>query len=439
MAIRRTISALLYIPLLLVAGCSDGNEDGRTVIRYARWGGPEELGAEKKLVAEFERLNPDIKVKTEFASWPDYWGKLQSQMASGTAPDVFMLTGAFAHEYQIRNQMEDLTEYVANDPTVNFDDYYQVSVDTYNFRGGFWALPRDCNTGAMLYNKTIFDRYGVEYPKDGWTWEDFLQKARALTVDDDNDGRFDSYGYLSIYGSMEINYGPWIWQNGGEIINEDRTKCLINSPESIEAIQFLYDLVAVENVSPDSSQSMALGGLLFITGRYAMVQGGSWMINTYSEIDTFEWDIAPMPRGKAGSVACVNGLGVSIYSKSEKKDAAWRFAKFFGSREYQEALAKSGTSIPVLRSVAESEIYLDGHPEGKKYYLQQLENAHPMDFVPGFPKIDNAIRNQLELVWLGQKDVPTALDDATEEVDEILKDSQVKIRENLRQRGLEKE
>jgi multiple sugar transport system substrate-binding protein len=417
--------------------CGGEDYEGKTVIRYARWGNPEELGSEKRLVQQFEAENPDIKVKTEFSSWGDYWSKLQSNLASGTAPDVFMLTGAFAHEYQVRGQLENLDPWAENDPDVSFDDYYQVSVQTYRFRGGFWAIPRDCNTGAIVYNKTLFDRYKVPYPKDDWKWDDLREKARQLTVDENDDGRLESYGFLATYGSMEVQYGPFIWQNGGDVLNEDRTVCLLDQPAAVEAMEFLHGMVK-DKVSPNASQAAAVGGNLFLTGRLAMQQAGSWTMATNSEIDHFEWDIAPMPAGPAGSIACVNGLGAAVYAKSKNKEAAWRFAKFFGSRAYQEALAKSGTSIPVLRSVAQSEVYLDGKPPGKKYFLQQLENAHPLDFLPGFPKVDNAIRDELELVWLGRKEVREALADATKKVNVILEDCHKTIRDaEARQKAAE--
>jgi multiple sugar transport system substrate-binding protein len=150
-----------------------------------------------------------------------------------------------------------------------------------------------------------------------------------------------------------------------------------------------------------------------------MSSEGSWMVRLFSEIENFEWGIAPLPQGKR-QVAPVNGLGNAVYAKAKNKDAAWRLVKFLSSETYQKQLAKSGTSIPALKSVAYSPAYLDDNPPNKKIFLKQIENGRTLPFTPGFARWEDAIRKQLELVWLGQKDVATAMAEATTQVEEII-------------------
>src|SRR5690606_3639579 len=157
---------------------------------------------------------------------------------------------------------------------------------------------------------------------------------------------------------------------------------------------------------------------MFLTGKLAMSSEGSWMLRAFSRIDHFEWSIAPTPRGKL-DVSNVNGLGNAMYANSKNKEAAWKLLNFLSSRAYQEALATSGTSIPALREVAESPIYLDGKPPEKQIFLNQLERGRVLDFTPGFSKWDDAVRRQLELVWLGRKEVADALREATIQVNAI--------------------
>lgn len=425
---RALVALLAASAILLLASCGsdsggDASSSSVTTIRYARWGIPEEIQAERELVREFEAANPDIRVKIEFGSWGEYWNKLQAQMAAGTAPDVFLLNGGYLHEYASRGQLEDLQQRFAGDADLSEDDYFPVVMASQRFNGGLWALPRDCNTVAIFYNKSLFAKHGVEPPTADWTWDEFLAKARALTVDENKDGRMESYGFLASFESMEGHYVSWIWQNGGRVMSEDHQRAMIGEPAAVEALEFYSGLVTKEKVSPDAAQASTFGSNMFLTGKLAMASEGSWMLRTFSQIDGFEWGIAPLPRGRE-VVAPVNGLGNAVYARSRNKDAAWRLVKFLASRQYQERLAQSGTSIPALREVANSPLYLDGKPAGKDIFLAQIEHGRPLDFIPGFARVEDAVRSQLELVWLGRADVPTAMREAARRIDAILAEEQ---------------
>ncbi len=418
---RHHLLLILLLPALAAFIACGGSKDepGKTTIRYARWGLPEEMEAEKELLKKFEAANPGIKVVVEATSWGEYWNKLQAQMAANQAPDVFLMNGSYAHDYVSRGQLENLQPLVAGDTSIKLGDYFESPIKVFQFSDGLWGMPRDCNTVGIYYNKTLFDKYGVPYPQPGWTWDDFLDKARKLTVDENKDGRVESYGFLASFDSMEVHWVSWVWQNNGEVVDPTGKTCLINSPEAIGAMEFYSGLVSKEKVSPDTAAASTFGSNMFLTGRLAMSSEGSWMLRAFADIDHFQWDVAPLPKGKR-DVAVVNGLGIAIYAKSKQKEAAWKLVKFLSSKEYQEPLATSGTSIPALKSIAYSPTYLDGKPAGKKYFLQQIETGRAQDFGPGFARWDDAIRSELELVWLGRKDVKTALNDAKKKVDDIL-------------------
>ncbi len=425
-----TALALAVGVVLSLSGCSDRSSEesprgiSRTTIRYSRWGLPEEIEAERQLIRSFEEKHPDIHVVLEFSSWGEYWNKLQAQMAAGTAPDVFLLNGGYSNDYAARGQLENLKPWVDRDTSLSLEQYFPQTVAIFQEGQALWALPRDCNTVAIYYNKTIFQKRGVPFPKPDWDWQDFLEKAKACTLDENNDGRPDIFGFNAGYDSMEVHWGYWVWQNNGEILNKSKTKCMLGEPNAVEALRFYSDLVVKHKVAPDVAQSSTFGSNMFLTGRVAMSPEGSWMIKAFKEAKSFEWAIAPLPKGKR-KAAPVNGLGNAMYAKSKNKQAAWEFLKFLASREYQELLAKSGTSIPALREVAESAIYLDGTVEGKQFFLEQLTYAQPLDFTRNFAKIEEAIRGELEAVWLGRKAVEAAAKDAAQAVDKILAENAV--------------
>lgn len=417
------LGLLICSTIFLCLSCSSETareKDGVTEIRYMRWGTPDELDAEKKLIAIFEKANPDIKVKLEVAAWGDYWRKLQATLSGHSAPDVFLMGGQYLFDFVEKGVLEDLTEKVKSE---NFDlsEYFSVPVNLFRYKNGLWGLPRDCNTVVIYYNKDIFKEAGVPFPADGWTWDDFKDAALKLAKDTDGDGRNDIWSYIVFHDSMETRWGSFIWQNGGHVLNEDKTKCLLDQPEAIEAIQFQADLIHKYKVAPDIPTLAAFGSNMFMTGKLAMESAGSWGLKSYRKIEKFDWDIAPMPKGKI-KAAPVNGLANVIYSESKKKDAAWRLVKFLSGKTCQEALARSGTSIPALKSVALSDTFLKAHekPEHIKVVLDQLEYGHTIDFTPLFARWDELVMREMELVFRGEKSVEDACRDAARQTNAIL-------------------
>ncbi|MEQ8821139.1 MAG: sugar ABC transporter substrate-binding protein [Sumerlaeia bacterium] len=411
-------TALAGLALLSACGGGSGAPE-KTLVRYGRWGLPSEIAAEKELISLFEAQNPDIEIKVEYASWAEYNRKIQAQMAARSAPDVFLLGGTQFHDYLALGQIEDLTERFANDPSIDLGAYYQAPIEVFTVDGRRYGMPRDCNTVALYFNKNLFDEAGIAHPTSEWTWPDLLEAAKALTRDHDGDGRTDQFGFLASFESMEVHWGSFVWQNGGRILSEDRTECLLDTAAAREALEFYTSLVTEHEVSPDASQAAAFGSQMFLTGRVAMTTDGSWMVNNYDEIDAFEWSVVPLPAGKR-EAAPVNGLCHVMSSTSPDKEAAWRFIRFMGSEAYQKKLAELRASIPALKSVAESPEYLADRPAVKEAFLAQFEYAQPLPFTPGFPRWEAAIRSQLELVWLGRKEATEACRDAAAEVEAIL-------------------
>jgi multiple sugar transport system substrate-binding protein len=430
MSFRKRLISLSLLGLLICSAiflflsCSSDSsqrKDGVTEIRYMRWGTPDELEAEQKLLKIFEEANPDISVKLEVSAWGDYWRKLQATLSGHTAPDVFLMGGQYLFDFVEKGVLEDLNGRVEAE---NFDltEYFSVPVNLFRYKDGLWGLPRDCNTVVIYYNKNLFKEAGVPFPADGWTWDDFMEAALKLSKDTNGDGRNDIWSYIVFHDSMETRWGSFIWQNEGHVLNADRTKCLIDQPEAIEAIQFQADLIHKFKVAPDIPTLAAFGSNMFMTGKLAMESAGSWGLRSYRKIEKFEWDIVLLSKGKI-QAAPVNGLANVVYSESKQKEAAWRLVKFLSGKTCQEALARSGTSIPALKSVAYSDTFLKSHekPEHIKVVLDQLDYGHTIDFTPLFARWDELIMREMELVFRGEKSVKDACRDAARQTNAILK------------------
>ncbi len=406
------------VTVALMLACAGGEDYD---IRYMRWGTPEELAAAQELIDLFESEHEGVKVKLEVASWADYWTKLLGGLAANSAPDVFLMDGAWVFQFVMDGVLTDLTPYVAASG-LDLSQFYQNPIDIFRREGGLWGLPRDCNTVAMYYNRALFEEGGVALPTNDWTWDDFLAAAQALTRDLDGDGRTDQWGYLTFYNSQETRFGSWVWGAGGEFLSPDGRRATVNTPEVARGISFLTDLIHTHRVAPDLEGDAAQDINLFLTGRLAMITEGSWRLRYFRQIQEFEWDVAPMPRGPARQVTSVNGLANVVWSGSRNPDLAWELVQFLTSRPCQEALARGGTSIPALREVAESEVFLDPTlpPANIGIFLDAIADGHSLNFTPRYHEWDEALQRELETAFRGDITAEEALAAAQENVQELL-------------------
>lgn len=124
-----------------------------------------------------------VKVSIEVVDWDNYWTLLEAGASGGVMPDVFWMHSNTAQMYMENDILLDLTSYIAEDDAISQENYYEGVWNLYSSNGKQYALPKDHDTIALLYNKAIFDQYGVAYPDDDWTWEDMhLKITRTLEM-----------------------------------------------------------------------------------------------------------------------------------------------------------------------------------------------------------------------------------------------------------------
>jgi len=158
-----------------------------TTIRFNVNHGIEDEPLFLKVVANFEKANPDVKVEFQnTASGDDYYQKLTVMAAGGTLPDVFYMRGGSGDmRYYKKNVAYNLDELVERDKEeIDFSDFLESQLPELRYGGHYRALPYDYSTLGIYYNKSLFDEAGVAYPTGDWTWEDVLEIAKKLSKDD---------------------------------------------------------------------------------------------------------------------------------------------------------------------------------------------------------------------------------------------------------------
>jgi multiple sugar transport system substrate-binding protein len=425
-------AALLGLPLL--AACAPGRpapaaeEAPRpsaqpVTLRYLGRGNQVILDIQRRIADDFERANPRIKV--EMASADDYLQKLLTELASGATSDVaFTAMGSF-RVLAKQGGLRELDPFLARD--FKKGDYYDYAIDSGKYRDRYYAFPYDGGTYALAYNKDRFDKAQVPYPDDTWTWDGYIEVAARLTVDAAgrraaeggfNPGQIVQYGSASLRG----DYWYWVWANGGDILTADKTKSTLDSPVALDTIQWIADLHAKRVLMPTPAYPDPTPSG-FETGRVALQPHGRWSVATYRKVGEFAWDVAPMPKGKAGRIGYGWFSGMSIIQATKVAAEAWEFCKFCGTDPGQTVLAEVGQTVPPMPRLANSELFLkSAPPASNKAYLEAIANVrlHPTAYIIESTEYNAILNPVLDAVWRGEQAARSAIPPVVPQLNEVL-------------------
>lgn len=321
-------------------------------ITYGYWDAAQTDAIESQIKA-FNVEYPDITVEPQIVPWADYWTQLQTAVAGGKTFDVFWINTASLPVYASVNALLPITSIVG----ANGIDTAKLPaslVESYAWQGVQYGLPRDFDTIALFYNKDIFDKAGVAYPDDTWTWETYRSVAEQLT---DKDNGIWGAGLQT---SWQENYYNFIWQNEGRLLNDDMTKSLVGEAPSAEAIAYLTEFFTSE-LTPSIAiqQSNPVADTLFPAGQVAMLTGGSFRAGTYAKADA-KIDVAPLPQGKKRASA-IHGLANVIWASTGQPGAALEWVRFLAGEEGEQLLGASGATIPAYEGLQQA--WLDASPD----------------------------------------------------------------------------
>ena len=399
--------------LILSAGCTHIHESKvktAKIIKFSSWGSESEVKVIKPLIREFEKQNPEIKV--DFIHIPkNYFQKMHLMVASNLTPDVVFINNLSGPLYAGNNVFLDLSGYLKNDDTLSKKDFFPQALEAFTYKGKFYAIPRDISNLVIYYNKDLFDKYHVAYPKKNWTFEEFLLTSRKLTKDLNADGKIDQFGVS--FEEAPLFWLPFLWSNGGGIINKNLDSIIIDKPASLEALQFYADLRNKYHAAPTKSEAgSATMAQLFMQQKVAMHISGRWSTPGYRKNLDFSWDTARFPRGKAGSVVDCDTSGWAISSSSKYPKESWRLIKFLANRKSAENFAQSGLIVPARIDAANSEDFLDKKlpPENSKVFVNIISDSVPTPVIENYQELTDILDSALEPLWLGEKTAKEVID-----------------------------
>jgi len=376
-------------------------EGAKMILRVGTGDSGEGMNPHQEIIARFEEANPDILVQLEAVAGRDYYTRLLTQIAAGDAPDIMQIGDDAVPMFVSKGAFMPLDGYIAGEYPLDTSIYLPGVLDPGEWEGQQWLMPKDFGPLAVYFNKKLFDEYDVAYPEDGWTWQDFLATAQALTKDVDADGRTDIWG-AQLTANWTTGFEYWVGAAGGSLISEDGTQFLgyMDSPETIEAVQFFADLYNVHKVAPPPADfSLWAGGNAeFGNGQAAMRLFGRWPQAGYKENPNVDLGVVGVPAGaERANILFWGGFG--IFSGSKHPEAAWRFLRFYTGAEGSEVW--KDWAIPPVAAVAEESGMTADPIEG--VWISELEHLVPRAYVftPYWGETaDPALRKALETVLI---------------------------------------
>lgn len=382
---RRLVAGLAVVAVAgMLAACTGGGTeapasstgytqpgaDFEAEITYGIWD-QTQVEAIEANIEGFNELYPNIKVNVNVTPWGDYWTKLNTEGSSSTLPDLFWMNGPNFKLYASNGLFDPITG-VIEEGSIEPANYPAALVDLYTYEGVTYGVPKDFDTIATWYNKAIFERAGVEVPQPGWTWDDFHEKAAAITAALGSEG---IYGTAAVIGGQDGYYNT-ILQEGGEIISEDGSTTGWGTPEAAAGIQHWADLIAAGS-SPNIQQLTDTPGYnWFTSGLAAMYQGGSWQRNGIADSEVgADITAAPMPAGER-QATIIHGVANVVSAGSDNKQAAHALQAYLASEEAQRQQGEMGAVIPAFNGTQQA--FVDSKPGyNLQVFLDAVEYSFP--------------------------------------------------------------
>lgn len=333
-----------------------------------------------------------------------YQDVLKTEIAAGTAPDVFWIPGTDVGDFVKRGLVLDLRKYADATSGYSDKDFYPgpmatltYDMDSKTSGPKLWGLPRDVSTFVLYLNMDLINEAGTSDPRElaksgKWDWAAFEEVAKATTALGP-----DIKGYGA--NAWWAPYGVWMNAAGGGFFNADRTACALNTDESMKGLEFMHKLYVDDKYAVPYGEDAEPP---FRSGKVAMFQNGRWGTPGVRTV-TFTWDVVDLPNGPSGKPG--NWLFWGAYvvnAKTEHPEEAWKLVQALTTAEIQGKISALGTNIPSRVSKEALDAFLTfTPPDNNQAFLNGL-NADPhtegplwVGSWPDFSKVTDAAVSSL--------------------------------------------
>ena len=405
---------------LTLAACGSDSDDSDSNTDNSESSGSTDLSAEltwwdtsdatneapayDDLIAKFNEEYPDVTVKHETVPFDQTQNKFKTAAESGSgAPDILRAEVAWTPEFASLGYL-----YALDGTAALENNFLETPLSSNVFDGKTYGVPQVTDTLGLMYNKSLFEKAGLDPEAPPTTWDEVRDAASALKSKAKVDGIYiNSGGYFLL---------PFLYGEGADLVNVDDQTITVNSPEAVTGIETAQSLVKDGSaVKPTANDPYGTMMTLFKEGKVGMIINGPWEVAGISDDPNFggieNLGVAPVPAGSAGQGSPVGGHNYVVYSGMDdaKAEAAAAFIAFMSSAESEAYIADELGLLP-----GNADSYDQVTNERVALWADAMDVAQPRPWIPEGGQFFAALDTMATEVLIQGKPVQGALDEAAD-------------------------
>jgi multiple sugar transport system substrate-binding protein len=412
---KKIITYIILVIIIIFEGCANKSNK---VITLQFWA----MGAEgeyiQKLVPEFEKKNPGIKVKVQMIPWTAAQEKLITAYASDNAPDVFQLGNTWIPQFAALNAIEELSTYIANSNNIKKENYYEGIWQTNVLDDKVYGIPWYIETRLLFYRPDVLAAVGYNNPPK--TWDELLDCSRKIKRYFGQEEKYPIY----IPTNEWVPFIVFGLQAGSTLLKENDSYGNFSGKEFRTGFEYLMKYYE-ENLTPAGISQVPNIYQAFKEKYINMYISGPWNIIEFKKTmkgkDSLNWMTAPMPgyKGEYPGLSLAGGASLVIYKKSKLKKEAWKFIEYLSEAQTQVKFFNYLFDLPAVKSAWEdssikSNIYINA-------FRTQFENVTPTPKIPEWEQIAfSKVQQYAEIASKKGMTIETALKNLDKDVNIIL-------------------
>lgn len=408
------IIALLLLVTISQLGCRSSTSTETVIVFWA-------MGAEgenvQKLIPEFERRNPGIRIKVQSIPWTAAHEKLLTAYAGNSTPDVSQLGNTWIPEFTLLNAIENLNSGIEKSSIVKKENYFEGIWETNVMDDIPYGIPWYVDTRVMFYRKDILEQAGYKNPPATWDeWFDASMKIKQLA-----EGK-EKYAIL-------LPTNEWVpfvvtgLQNGSTLLKEDNRYGDFSGEKFTKAFKYIMRFY---------QKKLAPVGITQVTniyqgmaeGFFAMYITGPWNIGEFQKrmprALQDKWTTAPLPGPNEISpgVSLAGGASLVIFRNSTKKEQAWKFIEYLSAVQQQLEFYKVTGNLPAVKEAWNDTLFMNN--VYVKAFYEQFKHVVPTPKIPEWEQIAMKVQQYAELASAQKMSVTQTLAELDKDVNVIL-------------------
>ncbi len=362
----------------------------------------------EKIEADFEAENEGVDLQVELLPWEGRQEKVTTALASDTGPDIVLLVPDMIPQYIQQGTLTPVGDIVDESETELLDS----AVEAMTFDGEVYGVPIYQTVNTPIYNTEMFQQAGIsELPT---TWDEILDAAPQLAA---NDVAVLDY-FAGPEESLNLTFYPLLWQAGGQVFSDDGNSVAFDSPEGVEALQFLLDVQEAGGLTPNVATSTS------VFENRGMPTSDAAM-TYFSDLTTMQRVNQTLGGNKITAGAPLEGPGgqaafgipgpLTLAENAKDNEGAKAFLRYMLQPDVLGELAAESGFFPPSDSVE-----VPGADESTEPFVEALEFVNPGPVHPQSRQVMAVLSSQIQAALLGDVSAEEALDAAAEEANGML-------------------